>query len=126
MKARNLLWGAWLAAGPVLAGGYTHADICKAVVALEVGHEISRMRITHSGNTPEIVYIHKGSPQRSQYRCQFSGEEKVSWASYQDDKKSPGRWHEEGALSYVQKGTHLIVKSAKGREREFATRDFRQ
>ncbi|MBD1552502.1 hypothetical protein [Pseudomonas typographi] len=129
MKAHYLLSFALLASTPVFAGGYTHADVCKAVLAVELGHEIGRLRIVHSGDTPEIVYIHKETRLRSRYRCQFPGNERVTWASYLDDKKNWGRWHDQhddGAISYVEKGTHLTVKNTKGREREFTTRDFRQ
>lgn len=129
MKACYLLSLTLLASTQAFAGGYTHADVCKAVLALERGHEIGRLRIVHGGETPEIAYIHLQSRQRSLYRCQFAGNDRVSWASYLEEKKSWGGWHEQhedGAISYVEKGTHLIIKNSNGREREFFTRDFRQ
>lgn len=131
MKASLLLLSSALvlASGNAFAGGYTHADVCKAVLALELNHDLGRLRITRGGNTPEIVFTHATTRQRSRYRCQFPAEGKVLWASYLDDSKNWGRWHdrrEDGQISWSEQRTRLTVKNDKGRERVFGTGDFRQ
>ncbi len=110
------------------AAEFSRADVCKAVISVEMGRETKTMKSLQEGNFPVISYVREDDLQEFTYRCKFVGFQ-VYWSGYFDSEGQWGRWRDnlefDPQYRYrLEFGTLVIIHSELG-EKTFYPSDFK-
>lgn len=109
------------------AAEFSRADVCKAVISIEMGRDTSGMATIQGGNLPVISYVRDDDLQEFTYRCKFVGNY-VYWSAYFDNEGQWGRWRDnleyDSQFTYKIDGGSLVVNDSQRGESVFVPGDF--